>query len=501
MYRHSVRAVLAILLVLALLAGCGPSPDASSSSDSVSGSATAPASSAPAPVQTETLAALLLELVDNDRLTFTAALPLTDQHPEGDADNTLYTPNTDGIRLLLDRIEVEVDSLEMVEALPEDLLGGVFIRLHLWDESAEEGIRPVDLRLLEDGRIYYAYADAATTDTRWQSARMTADCLWTVGDCILLTSLPPQNNQTGILAGGLSLNLNAFPPTSTHLRIGGNLHEADITLSPADIRIDRLEDGWQPCGITLEDTEPVVLEADSWAIYGFPLDAVTGGKETGFYRVQIPYTTDGGSDVSLCYYCVTEDADTASLAPSPSMTPEVQALCEKYFYPWNYLTIFKQDFSETQPLEDVAIPYIFYSTCMQLAGLDPDSYWDDLRMSAHVPAALVDEVVTRYLPVTVETFRKNLPTKPSIHGEAYSNYYNATEGYYNFPGGYGGGGVPHPVVLSVEREGDLLTFLVRWYSIYDEPVFEHRTVIRQGETPEDFRYLASEVLEWYTEPN
>ena len=85
-----------------------------------------------------------------------------------------------------------------------------------------------------------------------------------------------------------------------------------------------------------------------------------------------------------------------------------------------------------------------------------------------------------------------------MHGEGYSNYYNAEQGYYNFPGGYGGGPAPHGAILDAEEKGALLTLTVQWYDYYDLPLFRHRTVIERRDAPEDFRYLSNEVLEDFT---
>ena len=105
-----------------------------------------------------------------------------------------------------------------------------------------------------------------------------------------------------------------------------------------------------------------------------------------------------------------------------------------------------------------------------------------------VPAALVDEILSRRFPLYPEKIR-----------EVCADIYNATTDVYEYSGGLGGGPAI-PIVTGIEENGKLLTILYTWYTM-DPAADEFRYMAASSGVlivevnSGDFKYLSNKVID------
>ena len=164
---------------------------------------------------------------------------------------------------------------------------------------------------------------------------------------------------------------------------------------------------------------------------------------------------------------------------------EYQSFYENYLSHWVLYNPFSRTYTEDTFADDFA-PYMLYSGSILQESVHPDfagSYLD----SGDIPAAYVEQTVSRHFPVTPEQYRAALPKTPGAY-----EYYDPAQNAYHFPGGYGGPEMTGEVT-EVMQQGNCYYITCEWSDAGGNYVFSHTVTVVLGNTNIDFYYRENTV--------
>ena len=165
---------------------------------------------------------------------------------------------------------------------------------------------------------------------------------------------------------------------------------------------------------------------------------------------------------------------------------EYQSFYENYLSCWGLYNPFSRTYTEDTFADDFE-PYMLYSGSILQESVHPGfagSYLD----TGDIPAAYVEQTVSRHFPVTPEQYRAALPKTPGVY-----EYYDPAQNAYHFPGGYGGPEMTGEVT-EVMQQGSCFYITCEWSDAGGNYVFSHTVTVVLGNTDTDFYYRENTVV-------